>query len=165
MTEIVKDEKQFSVEVVNRLVTQKMITFNDEEKKYVITKEGKKFRKYMLENSGIDIDEKLEWINKKMQGYIINFMDAENNDYRGGTAWDVYHKKCLPEELKKASLLEISEYFTKLDCNSLAVHIVKQHFEKEQAELIYKFKCGDPANINFTSIVIDYDKSQSVVLQ
>src|SRR3990172_3118781 len=58
MTEIVKDEKQFSVEVVNRLVTQKMITFNDEEKKYVITKEGKKFRKYMLENSGIDIDEK-----------------------------------------------------------------------------------------------------------
>ena len=77
MTEIVKDEKQFSVEVVNRLVTQKMITFNDEEKKYVITKEGKKFRKYILENSGIDIDEKLEWINKKMQGYIINFMDAE----------------------------------------------------------------------------------------
>ena len=92
----------------------------------------------------------------------LAFEIAENNDYRGGTAWDVYHKKCFPEELKKASLLEISEYFTKLDCNSLAVHIVKQHFEKEQAELIYKFKCGDPANINFTSIVIDYDKSPKI---
>jgi len=92
----------------------------------------------------------------------LAFKIAENNDYRGGTAWDVYHKKCFPEELKKASLLEISEYFTKLDCNSLAVHIVKQHFEKEQAELIYKFKCGDPANINFTSIVIDYDKSPKI---
>lgn len=79
-------------------------------------------------------------------------------DYRG-TEWDVYHKKCFPEELKKASLLEISEYFTNLDCNELAVHIVKRHFENEQAELVYKFKCGDPANINFTSIVIDYDKS------
>ena len=75
MTEIVKDEKQFSVEIVNRLVTQKMITFNND--KYVITEEGKKFRKYMLENTGIDIDEKLEWINKKMQGYVINFMDAK----------------------------------------------------------------------------------------
>jgi len=92
----------------------------------------------------------------------LAFKITENNDYRGGTAWDVYHKKCFPEELKKASLLEISEYFTKLDCNSLAVHIVKQHFEKEQAELIYKFKCGDPANINFTSIVIDYDKSPKI---
>jgi len=77
MTEIVKDEKQFSVEIVNRLVTQKMITFSDEKKKYIITEEGKKFRKYMLENTGIDIDEKLEWINKKMQGYVINFMDAK----------------------------------------------------------------------------------------
>ena len=77
MTEIVKDEKQFSVEIVNRLVTQKMITFSDEKKKYIITNEGKKFRKYMLENTGIDIDEKLEWINKKMQGYVINFMDAK----------------------------------------------------------------------------------------
>ena len=77
MTEIVKDEKQFSVEIVNRLVTQKMITFSDEKKKYIITEEGKKFRKYMLENTGIDIDEKLDWINKKMQGYVINFMDAK----------------------------------------------------------------------------------------
>ncbi|HLC24937.1 MAG TPA: hypothetical protein VJJ25_04845 [Nitrosopumilaceae archaeon] len=77
MTEIVNDEKQFSVEIVNRLVTQKMITFSDEKKKYIITNEGKKFRKYMLENTGIDIDEKLEWINKKMQGYVINFMDAK----------------------------------------------------------------------------------------
>ena len=77
MTEIIKDEKQFSVEIVNRLVTQKMITFSDEKKKYIITEEGKKFRKYMLENTGIDIDEKLEWINKKMQGYVINFMDAK----------------------------------------------------------------------------------------
>ena len=77
MTEIVNDEKQFSVEIVNRLVTQKMITFSDEKKRYIITNEGKKFRKYMLENTGIDIDEKLEWINKKMQGYVINFMDAK----------------------------------------------------------------------------------------
>ncbi|HLC24938.1 MAG TPA: hypothetical protein VJJ25_04850 [Nitrosopumilaceae archaeon] len=89
----------------------------------------------------------------------LAFEIAENGDYRGGTEWDVYHKKCFPEELKKASLLEISEYFTNLDCNELAVHIVKRHFENEQAELVYKFKCGDPANINFTSIVIDYDKS------
>ena len=77
MTEIVNDEKQFSVEIVNRLVTQKMITFSDEKKKYIITNEGKKFRKYMLENTGIDIDEKLDWINKKMQGYVINLMDAK----------------------------------------------------------------------------------------
>ena len=89
----------------------------------------------------------------------LAFEIAENNYYRGGTEWDIYHKKCFPEELKKASLLEISEYFTKLDCNELATHIVKRHFENEQAELIYKFKCGDPANINFTSIVIDFDKS------
>ena len=89
----------------------------------------------------------------------LAFEIAENNHYRGGTEWDVYHKKCFPEELKKASLLEISEYFTNLDCNELAVHIVKRHFENEQAELVYKFKCGDPANINFTSIVIDFDKS------
>jgi len=72
---------------------------------------------------------------------------------------DIYHKKCIPDELKRASLLEIAEYLSKLDCNELANHIVKRHFEPEQAQLIYKFKCGDPANINFESLEITFEKS------
>src|SRR3972149_6992299 len=75
--EILKDESETGKDEMENFVVSVRFTMNDEEKKYVITKEGKKFRKYMLENSGIDIDEKLEWINKKMQGYIINFMDVE----------------------------------------------------------------------------------------
>lgn len=76
MTEEKIEEKQFTVEIVNRLVTLKMIQFDESLNKYVITEEGKNFRKYMLEETEIDIDEKLEWINKKMQGYILNFMDV-----------------------------------------------------------------------------------------
>lgn len=71
----------------------------------------------------------------------------------------IYRKKCIPPELQKASLLEISEYFTKQSCNDLAVHIVKKHFEYKQAQIIYTFKCGDPAKIDFVPLDIHFDKS------
>lgn len=75
MIEKIADEKQFTVEIVNRLVTLKMIKLKDDENRYVITDEGKKFRRYMLDTSKIDIDEKLQWINQKIQS--IEFMEAE----------------------------------------------------------------------------------------
>ena len=85
--------------------------------------------------------------------------DKIDNPYDRAT-YNVYKKKCIPEELKNAPLLEIAEYFANLDCKSLATHIVKRHFNFEEAELTYKFKCGDQANIDFEPLDIKFEKSK-----
>lgn len=71
-----EERKRFTTAIINQLVKEKIIELDDT--KYVITQKGKEFRGKMLKDTGLDIDEEVDWVNQKMQGYILEKMDGEN---------------------------------------------------------------------------------------
>jgi len=71
-----QERKRFTTTIINRLVKEKIIELD--ENRYVITQKGKEFREKMLKETDLDIDEEVDWVNQKMQGYIIEKMDGDN---------------------------------------------------------------------------------------
>jgi len=72
------DRKRFTTAIINQLVKEKIIELDDT--KYVITQKGKGFREKMLKDTGLDIDEEVEYVNQKMQGYILEKMEKNELD-------------------------------------------------------------------------------------
>ena len=70
-----EERKRFTTKIMNQLVKEKIIELDDT--KYVITQKGKEFREKILKDTGLDIDEEVDWVNQKMQGYILEKMGQE----------------------------------------------------------------------------------------
>lgn len=112
-------------------------------------------------------------------GFAINDASAVEAKIRSATCDDLYHNKywwsrygyekqeqrllgqCVkpyfPDVVGKPTDLQAKQYFVKMECPDLAVHILKEHFYLDQAKEVYDVKCNTPLeSIELPELTFDF---------